>query len=95
MDCPVCFEAARELNSGTGTIETECRRCGRFKFTGAAWDKLRNAPAEKRALVCGWLWEQSRVGSVPTIDETNVDALLGAGSIASGPRCTRRRRNTP
>jgi hypothetical protein len=78
MNCPVCFQAARELNSAAGTIETECQRCGRFNFTGAAWDKLRNASAEKRALVCGWLWEQSRVGSVPTIDETNVDALLGA-----------------
>jgi hypothetical protein len=51
-------------------LQVHCSRLGQAK--------LRNAPAEKRALVCGWLWEQGRVGSVPTIDETNVDALLGA-----------------
>jgi nucleoside 2-deoxyribosyltransferase len=44
-------------------------------------ETLRNAPPEKRALVCGWLWEQGRFGSVPTINETNVDALLSAAPL--------------
>jgi ribosomal protein S14 len=42
MKCPVCFdETAKELEpAAAGTIETECQRCGRFKYTAAAWDKL-------------------------------------------------------
>jgi hypothetical protein len=77
MQCPVCFDAnAREFDSAGGVIETECNRCGKFRYTAQAWEKLRKASPEKRGLVASWLWEQSRFGSVPTIDHRNIDALL-------------------
>jgi hypothetical protein len=76
MQCPVCSDdQARQVDSAAGVIETECRRCGRYRHTSLAWEKLKNAPNEKRALVCGWLWVQTRFASVPTID-ANVDELL-------------------
>jgi hypothetical protein len=82
MGCPVCFDkTAKQIGSAEGKIETECRRCGRFKYTQEAWNKLRTAPPEKRALVCGSLWEQNRYGSVPTIDVPDVDALFSATPI--------------
>jgi hypothetical protein len=78
MPCPVCSDGkARELDSAGGLVEVECQRCGHFKYTSYAWEKLQKAPSEKRALVCGWLWERTRFGSVPTID-TNVDSLLAS-----------------
>jgi hypothetical protein len=32
-------------------------------------------------LVAGWLWEQNRFGSVPTIDDSNIDALLSKAPL--------------
>jgi hypothetical protein len=82
MQCPVCFDAnARELDSAGGVIETECKRCGKFRYTGGAWEKLRKASAEKRGLVASWLWKQNRFGSVPTIDDRNIDALLSLAPL--------------
>jgi hypothetical protein len=79
MQCPVCFDnKARQLDSAADAVEVECQRCGRFRYTSSAWEKLRSAAGEKRALVCGWLWEQTRFGSVPTIDGRLVDALLAS-----------------
>jgi hypothetical protein len=37
---------------------------------------LKKAPENKRAVIASRLWDQNRFGSVPTIDESNVDALL-------------------
>jgi hypothetical protein len=77
MQCPVCFDAnARELDSAGGMIETECRRCGKFRYAGDAWEKFRKAAPEKRGLIASWLWEQNRFGSVPIIDDHNIGALL-------------------
>jgi hypothetical protein len=79
MDCPVCFDkSARELDSAAGIVELECKRCGKFRYAGKIWEKLTKAPENKRAVVASWLWEQERFGSVPIIDETNINALLSA-----------------
>jgi hypothetical protein len=81
MQCPVCFDPhARELESAGRVIETECRRCGRFRFTGEAWERLQKASPERRGLVSSWLWEQHRFGAVPTIDR-NIDALLSLAPL--------------
>jgi hypothetical protein len=83
MKCPVCFDG-NALERGSAAdgyiVEIECQRCGRFRYSGPASRKLEGAATEKRALVCGWLWEQTRFGSVPKID-TNVDALLAASPL--------------
>jgi hypothetical protein len=79
FNCPVCHEKiARHVGSAAaGLVELECRRCGHFKLSEfSAADKLRDAGPEKRALVCSRLWDQNAFGSVPTIDEHNIDALL-------------------
>jgi nucleoside 2-deoxyribosyltransferase len=79
FNCPVCHQkiAQHVGSAAAGLIELECRRCGHFKVSEfSAVDKLRKAGPEKRALVCSWLWDQNAFGSVPTIDEHNIDALL-------------------
>ena len=77
MECPVCFDpGARQVDSAGGVIETDCKRCGPFRYTGGAWEKLKKAPENKRAVIASWLWDQNRIGSMPTIDESNIDALL-------------------
>jgi nucleoside 2-deoxyribosyltransferase len=82
MNCPVCFDkSAVELDSAANGVETECRRCGHFKYTGEAWLRLQKEPPAKRALVSGWLWEQNRFGSSPKIDEHNIDSLLSAAPL--------------
>jgi nucleoside 2-deoxyribosyltransferase len=82
MECPVCFDAkAKELDSAGGVIEIECGRCGRFKYAGTAWEKLKRASQEKRAVVASWLWEQNRYGGSPKIDDANIEALLSARSL--------------
>ncbi|MGA9892813.1 MAG: hypothetical protein WBE48_10615 [Xanthobacteraceae bacterium] len=79
MHCPICLELiAREVDSAGNVIEVECRRCGKFRYAGTIWEKLKKAPENKRAMVASWVWEQNRFGSVPTVDETNVDVLLSA-----------------
>jgi nucleoside 2-deoxyribosyltransferase len=81
MDCPVCCDKrATSTDSAGGEVEVECPRCGRFRYTTQAWEKLNSAPSEKRVLVCGWLWEQTRFGSVPTIGN-NVDMLLSSAPL--------------
>jgi hypothetical protein len=78
MECPVCLEdKAQHIDTAAGVVEAGCPRCGHFRYTGPAWEKLRSAASEKRAIVCGWLWEQNRFGSVPTIG-ANVDGLLSS-----------------
>jgi nucleoside 2-deoxyribosyltransferase len=82
MQCPVCFDSnARELESAGEVIETECKRCGRFRYTSEGWEKLQKATPEQRGLVSSWLWEQQRFGSVSTIDRNNVDALLSLAPL--------------
>ena len=77
MECPVCFDTgAREVDSAGGVVELDCKRCGPFRYGGGAWEKLKKAPENKRAVIASRLWDQNRFGSVPTIDESNVDALL-------------------
>jgi hypothetical protein len=79
MDCPVCSDkGAREIDSAAGAVELECKRCGTFRYAGKIWQKLTKAPENQRAMVATWLWAQNRFGSVPTIDETNINALLSA-----------------
>ena len=81
MDCPVCCDKrATSPDSGGGEVEVECPRCGRFRYTTHAWEKLNSAPSQKRVLVCGWLWEQTHLGSVPTIGN-NVDMLLSSAPL--------------
>jgi hypothetical protein len=77
MECPVCFDtSAREVDSAGDVVELECKRCGPFRYGARAWEKLKKAPENNRAVIASWLWDQNRFGSVPTIDESNVDALL-------------------
>ncbi len=82
MECPVCFDPdARHVDSAGSVIETECKRCGHFKYGGSAWEKLKKAPENKRAAIASWLWDQSRFGSVPTIDDSNIDSLLAMAPL--------------
>jgi hypothetical protein len=83
IQCPVCFDqyAKDVVDPVSGVPVANCRHCGRFKYTADTVEILRNAPPEKRAFVCGWPWEHGRFGSVPTIDEKNVDALLSAAPL--------------
>jgi hypothetical protein len=67
---------AREVDSAGGVVELDCKRCGPFRYGGGAWEELKKAPENKRAVIASRLWDQNRFGSVPTIDESNVDALL-------------------
>jgi len=76
MECPVCFDTgAREVDSAGGVVELDCKRCGPFRYGGGAWEELKKAPENKRAVIASRLWDQNRFGSVPTIDESNVDAF--------------------
>jgi hypothetical protein len=77
MGCPVCHDQqAKSPDSAAGVVEFECKRCGRFTCAGTAWEILRRAPSDKRAIIASWLWEQGRYGSIPRIDDSNIDALL-------------------
>jgi nucleoside 2-deoxyribosyltransferase len=82
MECPVCFDqTAAHLDSAGDLVETQCKRCGRFRYTAGAWEKLKKASAEKRGQVSGWLWEQNRLGGAPRIDQANIDALLSIAPL--------------
>jgi hypothetical protein len=90
MNCPVCFdETATEVVTPGDLPGADCPRCGRFKYDAAAWDALRRVPAEKRALVCGWIWEQNYFGSVPTVTGANLGSLLSIGPLPFMERAKR------
>jgi nucleoside 2-deoxyribosyltransferase len=58
-------------------------------YEGGAWEKLKKATENQRATIASWLWDQNHFGSVPTIDDSNIDALLAMPQLAFLERAKR------
>ena len=77
--CEVCTAPdAKTLSSPSyDGIQQSCQRCGKFKITGSTLAIMRHGIGkEKRAKISGWIRDQNRVGSIPTINSSVYKSIL-------------------
>lgn len=78
MECVVCRLEAQHHDTYGDIVEAECKRCGRYKYSGSVFPTLssdRLVPQQQRPIIAGWIWAQNRAGNVPTINTTNISNL--------------------
>lgn len=88
--CVVCkTHDAKSLSSGFQGLHQTCPRCGEFKVSATALDSLKQELSkEERALISGWVHDQSRAGAQPTIRSDNLESILAKPLPSPADRAT-------
>jgi hypothetical protein len=88
--CEVCVDhQATTIPSDLDGVHQNCPRCGEFKLSRTASTIIRRGlGTDKRARLSGWVREQNRSGSLPTITTANLDKILARPIPSVAERAT-------
>jgi hypothetical protein len=88
--CEVCVDhQAATIPSDLDGVHQNCPRCGEFKLSRTVSTIIRRGlGTDKRARLSGWVREQNRVGSIPTITTANLDKILARPIPSVAERAT-------
>ena len=70
--CVICETMHEAAAHDPKFVHQKCPRCGEFKLTVEAYTIIKNQADEDRVKISGWVSDQNRAGTVPTI---SVDVL--------------------
>jgi len=89
--CLVCSQQdAENLYANFDGFHQKCSRCGEFNITGTALAIIgRGIGIEKRTKLSGWILDQNRIGSIPTIAGNNLQQIINRPLPSASERANR------
>ena len=88
--CELCNAPAEPISTdGRDIVRLRCSQCGEYELSGSAAATIRQrAPAQRRQIAY-WVFEQNRMGAVPTITSNMIAGIVSRPPLGIAERADR------